>query len=89
LKKIKITLIRNSKISAKLKKLIPINKPKIPPIFEIKLNRIVFGICVIFNVEKSDIENEKIAGEFASADVTTRVSNRTVSHSKGHIFSHM
>ena len=79
--------MRNSRTSTKLKNRMPINNPREPPILEIKENSFILGICVIFNVEKSDIENEKIAGELlASADVTTRVSNRTVSHSKGHIF---
>ncbi len=36
--------INNSIISAKLKNETPINRPKLPPIFDIKSNAFVFGI---------------------------------------------
>ncbi len=55
----KIASIRNSKISKMFKKLMPMNRPKVPPIYDIKVKRVILGICVITNVEKSEIEKEK------------------------------
>ncbi len=44
LKMIKIISTNNSIISAKLKNEIPINKPKLPPIFDIKSNTVICAI---------------------------------------------
>jgi hypothetical protein len=51
-----IASIRNSKISNIFKKLIPMNRPKVPPISNIKVKSVILGICVIITVEKSEIE---------------------------------